>query len=496
MPNAEERRARESKIERLRSGGAPRVLELCSGCGGLSLGLQSAGFQLVAHVEHDMGAAETYALNFATHKQRHARWAEARDMEVCSANELVQDLGLTTEAIDSFDVVVAGLPCQAFARIGRSKLRAVAGEKDAFKRDTRAALYVRFLEYVADTQPLAIIIENVPDILNFGGHNVPEGICDTLEAAGYKTSYTLLNSAFYGVPQVRERFFLIAIASELNIAPTFPGPTHYFDLPRGYEGSRKVALKHVQPNNPRFAGLAAPTHSLPSAIGTLDALHDLPRIEEHRTERATMRRRKVRDRLPYRTCEGLSDYAKQMRHWPGFENESAVDGNVVRLTPRDFAIFEKMPCGADYPQARRIAEEMFRAELERLGLTDLASEADKVAQLRKAMVPPYDPAKFPNKWWKLDPVKPSRTLTAHMGKDTYSHIHYDSSQQRMVSVREAARLQSFPDGFKFAGEMNASFRQIGNAVPPLLGKAIAVCLKNQLDSTLRADAQVEDKRAA
>ena len=112
------------------------------------------------------------------------------------------------------------------------------------------------------------------------------------------------------------------------------------------------------------------------------------------------------------------------------------------------------------------------------------------------MVPPYDPAKFPNKWWKLDPVKPSRTLTAHMGKDTYSHIHYDSSQKRMVSVREAARLQSFPDGFRFAGEMNASFRQIGNAVPPLLGKAVAASLKNQLDSALCADEQVDDKRAA
>lgn len=62
---------------------------------------------------------------------------------------------------------------------------------------------------------------------------------------------------------------------------------------------------------------------------------------------------------------------------------------------------------------------------------------------------------------------------AHIGKDTYSHIHWDSTQARTISVREAARLQSFPDGFMFQGAMNAAFRQIGNAVPPLMASAIA-----------------------
>jgi len=62
---------------------------------------------------------------------------------------------------------------------------------------------------------------------------------------------------------------------------------------------------------------------------------------------------------------------------------------------------------------------------------------------------------------------------AHLGKDGYSHIHYDSDQARTISVREAARLQSFPDGFQFCGTMNPAFRQIGNAVPPLMAKALA-----------------------
>lgn len=69
---------------------------------------------------------------------------------------------------------------------------------------------------------------------------------------------------------------------------------------------------------------------------------------------------------------------------------------------------------------------------------------------------------------------------AHLGKDGYSHIHYDSTQARTISVREAARLQSFPDGFLFEGPMNQAFRQIGNAVPPLMAKALAIIILRQL----------------
>ena len=140
-------------------------------------------------------------------------------MEHCSAADLTTDLGLIEPVASAFDVLAAGLPCQAFARIGRSKLRAVAGKDDAFRTDPRAALYLRFLDFVRDTQPLAIIIENVPDILNFGGHNVPEEICVTLEEAGYRPAYTILNAAFFGVPQVRERLFIVAITDDARHQP-------------------------------------------------------------------------------------------------------------------------------------------------------------------------------------------------------------------------------------------------------------------------------------
>ncbi|CAN1722800.1 DNA (cytosine-5)-methyltransferase 1 [Hyphomicrobium sp. 1Nfss2.1] len=488
---------RRNKIARLRTGATPRALEICSGCGGLSLGLKSAGFELTAHVEIDPEAARSYAMNFGGDHAAESEWAKPRDMERCSASKLVSDIGLKTSVAESFDLLAAGLPCQAFARIGRSKLRSVAGQEDAFQKDPRAVLYRRFLQYVEDTQPLIILIENVPDILNFGGHNVPEEICQALESAGYTTGYTILNAAFFGVPQVRERLFIVALANELDEVPRFPAPIHFLDLPKGYEGSRRVALKHVDKTSRYFHAIPTPHRSLKKAVGTREALEDLPRIKEHDAEPSVIRRRKLSDTLPYRDLkDGLSSYASTMRAWPGFETSDFVDGHLVRLTPRDFPIFAKMKHGGDYPHAREVAEALFEEAVARSGLAGTRKDAKAYKELRASIVPPYDPEKFPNKWWKLDPSKPSRTLTAHMGKDTYSHIHYDSAQRRTLSVREAARLQSFPDGFVFAGAMNAAFRQIGNAVPPLLAFAVAKILKSQLSGTLRGRRRATDRRAA
>lgn len=108
---------------------------------------------------------------------------------------------------------------------------------------------------------------------------------------------------------------------------------------------------------------------------------------------------------------------------------------------------------------------------------------------RALYVPPYDPEKFPNKWRKLEWDQPARTLMAHLGKDSYTHIHPDSAQARVITVREAARLQSFPDGFRFTCAMNPAFRQIGNAVPPLLAFHLARAVKAALDGAAAEGAQ-------
>ena len=489
------------KIERLARGRAPRVLELCSGCGGLSLGLKAAGFELLAHIESDPLAAQTYALNLGPKvkqgpKDRNGSnpWAVARDMTTYSPQKLVKAFGLADRAETAFDVLAAGLPCQAFARIGRSKLRSIDGDESAFKKDARATLYKRFLEFVRVTRPLAVLIENVPDILNFGGHNVPEEICVSLETLNYRTAYTLLNAAFYGVPQMRERLILVAIHDSLGVDPCFPSPTHRIDLPRGYEGSRNVALKHVPESGSHFVSSPPSRRQGRKAVSCRAALADLPFISEHFTDPQKMRRRRVKDSLSYRKLKKLSAYAKRMRGWRGFARRRKLDGHVVRLTPRDFATFENMPCGSDYPTAIRVAQTLFREKLRsRQRSRRLTPRMREYHDLWKHTVPPYDAGKFPNKWWKLIPSSPSRTLTAHLGKDAYSHIHYDGRQRRTISVREAARLQSFPDGFRFAGQMNAAFRQIGNAVPPLLALAVGRALRQTLNTAVRVQSK---KRSA
>jgi DNA (cytosine-5)-methyltransferase 1 len=165
-----------------------------------------------------------------------------------------------------------------------------------------------------------------------------------------------------------------------------------------------------------------------------------------------------------------------MRKWEGFATNGRVTAHVVRHTPRDYPHFSAMAHGEQYPEMYNRALKRFEQLVSRRRKSGEKLRANtKVWRLMKAsIVPPYDPGKFPNKWRKLEPDRPSCTLTAHLGKDSYSHIHYDSEQARTISVREAARLQSFPDGFIFHGSLNSAFKQVGNAVPPMLAHAIAL----------------------
>ena len=164
-----------------------------------------------------------------------------------------------------------------------------------------------------------------------------------------------------------------------------------------------------------------------------------------------------------------------MRSWPGFEApQDGLRDHVIRFLPRDADIFRHMPQGGEYPAAHATAVKLWESKIKQIEkrLRRRLPENEK-KKLYRAMVPPYPVHNFPNRWWKLRPDFPARTLMAHIGKDTYSHIHYDRRQARVISVREAARLQSFPDGFRFCGTMNPAFRQIGNAVPPLMAKCLA-----------------------
>lgn len=458
-----------------------RTLDLFAGCGGISLGFHSAGFEITASMEIDKLAAKSHALNFCkgASEEEVELHSRARDITETSPNELVEELGLGSPK-DAFDVIVGGPPCQAYARVGRAKLREVAEHPEAFKVDPRANLYLRYIEYVSKLQPLALLMENVPDILNFGGHNIAEEIVDVLDKMGYEANYSLINSAHHGVPQMRDRVFLVAFKKELNAVIKFPLATHHCDLPSGYQGTRAVALKQIdQDGKTGYTKPDTGTNDLPPAVSAKQALHDLPPITLHKEGKLKRGARRFTELLKYRKIPlpKLSEYARQQRTWPGFEGGEGVYDHVLRCLPRDTPIFERMKQGDEYPAALKAANELFEEEAKR---QKIKRDSEEWTTLHRKMVPPYPLGSFPNRWWKLREKGPSRTLMAHIGKDTYSHIHYDSSQGRVITPREAARLQSFPDGFIFAGTMNPAFKQIGNAVPPLMAMKIAEEIKNSL----------------
>jgi DNA (cytosine-5)-methyltransferase 1 len=488
------------KLARLARGEQPRVLDLFSGCGGISLGFQRAGYRIDAAIEIDPLASATHALNFHQHEAPEIAVAHARPRDITKIDPevLTAELDLGSVA-QSFDIVVGGPPCQAYTRVGRAKLREIAEDPHAFKTDPRANLYLRYLDFVKATQPLAILVENVPDALNFGGHNVIAEMAEVLISFGYTARYTLINAAFHGIPQMRDRAFLIALRSELGVDVTFPKPTHYIQLPPGYRGSRSVALKNIiDVDGGLFIEPAEPSSRMPSAVTCEQAIGDLPPITAH-LEGQLRRGARRFDKLARYTMHGrsLSRYAKMMRSWPGFENDLGVWDHVIRSLPRDEATFREMPNGGEYPAAHATATAIWeRRILEIEARTRRRLSATDRETLKRAIIPPYRLGSFPNRWWKLRPDLPSRTLMAHMGKDTYSHIHYASEQARVISVREAARLQSFPDGFRFCGTMNPAYRQIGNAVPPLLALRLAETIRHAITSKIRSLNLVDNKKGA
>lgn len=491
------------KIDRLRAGVRPRVLDLFSGCGGLSLGFHAAGAEITAAVELDADAARSHGINFHSGAAQHTK---ARDITTTTPTDLTKELALG-EAAQAFDVIIGGPPCQAFARVGRSKLREVADHPEAFRHDPRARLYIDYLDYVEHCVPLAVLMENVPDMMNHGGHNIAEEVCEVLESRGYVAAYTLLNAAYYGVPQMRERMFLIACRKELVSRIRFPAPTHWINLPPGYDGSRAVATKLLarNRNDPTPVRYQAPPDSfpdLPRAVTAKEALGDFPEIiAPDQLNAGTLRRGARRFDQPILNPRksGLPEFARQMREWPGFQAKSELYDHVIRYLPRDYDLFARLEPGDQYPEAVRRAEALFSEKLARHKRAgrDLRKGSAAWEALRAETVPPYDAGKFPNKWRKMEADQPARTLLAHLGKDSYSHIHYDNVQARTISVREAARLQSFPDGFVFSGTMNPAFRQIGNAVPPLMAKAVAEALLGQMRNAIAVDDQPKRaKRAA
>ena len=438
----------------------PEVIDLFSGCGGLALGFQKAGFHITHGIELVKEAVETASYNL------HWRYGE-ESKHICA------DITETDSSIFSKDIgengciVIGGPPCQAYSLAGRAKLRSL-GEDRINTNDKRGYLYQDFLRFALELNARAIVMENVPESTNFGGQNIPHIVCDYLNDKGYDAYWTILNAADYGVPQIRERVFVIAINRNEKNNIDLPKPTNTV----GNDRKTQNQLRFSSFSDSEYFRLPLGTYDLIDKWITVgDALSDLPILFPSQYSRYVLN--KINMPIEYR-CDYQNEFQKQMREWYG-KDLGMVTGNCFRKTVRDFPIFAEMEQGDDYVDASEIADRLFAQALKARAIS-MSDNKEAYDKLKKEIIPPYDRGNFKSKWQRLKEDCPSHTLVAHLSVDTYSHIH--PLEPRGISVREAARLQSFPDGFLFQCSMGDAFKQIGNAVPPLLSKGIAEQVKN------------------
>ena len=362
-------------------------------------------------------------------------------------------------------IVIGGPPCQAYSLAGRAKLKSLGVDRINTK-DARGYLYQDFLRFVYDLDAKAVVMENVPESTSFGDMNIPEIVCDSLEAHGYNAFWTILNSADFGVPQLRERVVVFGIKKSLKKSIILPNPTN--KCKDNYQTQYQKRFESFT-ENPHFKipNSSENAHKLWITVG--EAFSDLPILFPNSDSK--YRSVELNEEMDY-ISKPQNEFQSLMRNWYGFENLE-VSANAFRNNKRDFSIFERMKQGDNYITASKIADDLFEKEAKMFGY---APESSEYKKLKKKMVPVYNRNKFENKWKRLDENKPSHTLVAHLSKDTYSHIH--PTEPRGISVREAARIQSFPDDFFFECVMGEAYKLIGNAVPPLLSYAVAKSVFN------------------
>lgn len=433
----------------------PDIIDLFSGCGGLAMGFHQEGFRIVRGIELMENAVRNANYNLSI-KYGDKPVHICGDITQIDAKSFIDDVG------PDGCIVIGGPPCQAYSMIGRSKINSVRS-KGCYLDDKRGFLYEDFLRFAIDLNAKAVVMENVRASVDWGGRNIPEKVSAILEKNGYTVYWTILNSADFGVPQVRERMILFAVKGSLK-KKLLPVPTNsgkvFGGLYSGFGIDELTRYQHfMKPNKPE--------RRTPKWVTVEEAIGDLPSLQLYATD--SYKAYPLNLELPY-ADEPSCSYQREMRG-----NRETVNANAYRNTPRDFPIFARMVEGDNFVQAAKIADEILQEKCSHFNVRPNSPEYEI---LKQETVPPYSTEKFLSKWKKLDRSKPSHTLVAHLCMDTYSHIH--PWEPRGISVREAARIQSFSDDYVFQGNMGDAYKQIGNSVPPKMAKAIAHTLKEML----------------
>lgn len=375
-------------------------------------------------------------------------------------------------------VLVGGPPCQAYSKVGRSRMKG----NPNFEDDPRHFLYKEYLRILIDHAPPIFVMENVRGLISsqIQGRYVINDILEDLSKPastvgddGSGLEYRLYSlsqsgvmsldadpSAFvvkaeeYGIPQARHRIFIVGIRRDIKIEP------------RVLEKSEKcVTVRDVIGNLPRIrSSLSRLADSDDLWIKTLTEVIHQPWFTHGRDNglaEMTLLTEQIVYSLKQQTFEKRSlDYScpTTLQNWFGddrlkvllsHESRSHMQSDLHRY------LFASVYAQINHvsPKLRHFPEELLpeHKNVEQ-GITD------------------YD---FADRFRVQLPDAPATTITSHISKDGHYYIHFDPSQCRSLTVREAARLQTFPDNYKFEGNRTEQYHQVGNAVPPLLAHKIA-----------------------
>lgn len=353
-----------------------RVIDLFSGCGGISKGFYDTGkFEIVGGIEFDELASKTFKNNFPNSKAIHG--------DITKIN--VEDTGF-----EEIDVIVGGPPCQGFSSLNRWSKE--------LEEDPRNKLFYDFLRFVSEIKPKAILIENVRQILTSKDGYARKRICELLDEMGYNVDFSVLDSSDYGVPQNRKRAFFIGIKKEI-------GFFDFNNMSKFY--NEKVTVE--------------------------EALSDIYDIEEIAKDDT--------NGYGYKLGPVKSEYQRLMR-------DGDVLNNHFIYYPIQ-SVQDKMKFVPEGGNWKDVPPEMFKSQRNN---------------------------RHSNYLKRLD--SKSQSITIDTGHNVYFHPKFD----RVPTVRESARIQSFPDDFLFLGNKGQQFRQVGNAVPPLLAQALALGISEVLDN--------------
>lgn len=391
-------------------------IDLFAGCGGLSEGFYQEGFEALAHVEINPIACKTLRTRMKYYGYKEADKAVLEyDITKPDVLDKLDDIVQKRDV----DLIIGGPPCQAYSSAGRAK------DDNAMKDDPRNFLFENYCNVLNHYLPKFFVFENVTGMLTakINGEHIINKILKAL-SNNYKVKFNpkinVLNSANYGVPQIRKRVIIIGVRNDIDIEPETV-----------YNNIKKTNYDPEMSEEER--------RGLHKFITVRDAISDLPRIKAGEGS-AIIQFESTR----------RNDFLRKIRKSDDKILRDHVSRNANNLDIERYRVMAK----------------------NRWTFTEMLEKREDLRH--------EHPRCFNNSYTVQFWDKPSRTIIAHLYKDGNLFIHPDYMQGRSITVREAARLQSFPDDFVFEGSRTDQFKQIGNAVPPLLAEAIAKSMKKQL----------------